>query len=88
MFLGMIELGWLALGLLRISKSFPMPLLTYCKMAGPKYVVAQSRNKKSRKATSKTKSLHTISPTHFYKSDIHSFRGWAASSPPRPPLEN
>ena len=50
-----------------------MPPLAYCKMAGTKYVVSQSRSKKSRK---KPKNLHTKSPTHLYKSDMNYQKGW------------
>ena len=49
------------LGFLRVLPLFPMPPLTYCKMAGPKYVVSQSRSKKSRK---KPKDLNTYTQNH------------------------
>ena len=74
------------LGFLRVLPSFPMPPLTYCEIAGPKYVVSQSRSKKSRKQTKSFKHLHPKSPTRLYKSDMNPQKGWAAASPSPTPL--
>ena len=41
--------------------SFPAPPLTYCKMAGPKCVVSQSRSKKS---SNKSNNLNTYTQNH------------------------
>ena len=74
------------LGFLRVLPSFPMPPLTYCKMAGPKYVVSKSQSKKSRNKHKTPKHLHTKSPTHLYESDMNPQKGWAAASPPPTPF--
>ena len=50
-----------SLCILCVLPSFPMPPLTYCQMAGLKYVVSQSRSKKSRKQPS---NLNTYTQNH------------------------
>ena len=43
------------LGSLSVLQQFPIPLLTYFRMAGPKYEVSQSRSKISHKSQNKSK---------------------------------
>ena len=75
------------LGCLHVLPPFPMPPLTYCKMAGPKYVGSQSRSKTSR---IKPKNLNTYTNkiTHalIHKSHIHSQRGGERRRSRRPSL--
>ena len=49
------------LGFLRLFPYFPIHELTYCTRAGPKYVVAESQSKKSRK---KPRNLNTYTQNH------------------------
>ena len=72
------------LGFLRLLPYFPMHELTYCTRAGPKYVVAESQSKKSRK---KPRNLNTYTQNHplTYINQIwihkRGGRGFAAAPP-------